>query len=487
VEHPQEGRESGAHVRAATAFRDPRTPPPPPPPPGEVNDASQSASSATVPRGAPPPPQSRVLTPSESDLPLGPRPHGRIKMTRPLLIPDFGLLWAGMTISLLGDGMFFVALPLQVLALRNDAATLTLVLTAYTLPLVMFLLVGGVLSDRFQRRSVLLIATLLQGASVAGLGLLAVTDAMTLPSIYVLVVVYGAGEALFGPAFGSIVPDIVPKDQLVEANSLDNFSRPLALRIVGPALGGVLIAAFGFGGVFLADFASFALAAVAFSLIRTRRKSMRAEVKQMIWDDIREGFHFVRGNTWLWGTLIATGVGLLVFSGPWQALVPLVVVNKLNGNESQLASIFSVGGIGALIASVFMGQRDLPRRYLTVMFVAFACGSLMLVGFGIATDVWHMIVASFVMNAFLTSGVIIWGTSLHRLVPGDILGRVSSLDWLVSTGLIPVSLLLALPLAETIGPDTTLVAAGIFGSVVVLAFMFIPGVRAPETTTVPSL
>jgi MFS family permease len=404
-----------------------------------------------------------------------------MKMTRPLRIPDFGLLWGGMTISLLGDGMFFVALPLQVLSLRRDATTLTLVLTAYTLPLVLFLIVGGVLSDRFQRRSMLLIATLLQGIAVAGLGILAVTESLTLPSIYILVIVYGAGEAMFGPAFGSIVPDIVPQDELVEANALDNFSRPLALRILGPALGGFLIAVFGLGGAFIADAASFALAGIAFSLLRTRRETTRAEAQKMMWDDIKEGFRFVRGNTWLWGTLLATGVGLLVFFGPWQVLVPIVVVTKLGGNESQLAAIFSVGGVGALLASVFIGQRNLPRRYLTIMFIAFAGGSLMLVGFGIATDIRHALVASFVMNALLTAGVIIWGTTLHRLVPGDILGRVSSLDWLVSTGLIPVSLLLAAPLAEAIGPDTTLVAAGIFGCVVVLSFMLIPGVRAPET------
>jgi MFS family permease len=401
-------------------------------------------------------------------------------MARPLRIRDFALLWSGMTVSLLGDGIFFIALPLQVLAMRNDAATLTFVLTAYTLPLVAFLIIGGVLSDRFQRRTMLLVATILQGLAVGGLGLLAVTNSLTLSSVYILVVIYGAGEAMFGPAFASIVPDIVPRDQLVEANSLDNFSRPFAMRIVGPALGGILIALFGLGGAFLADALSFALAGLAFTFLRTRREINAQKVEGLIWDDVKEGFRFVRAHTWLWGTLLATGVGLLVFFGPWQALVPIVVVNKLNGSEGQLAAIFSVGGIGALGASVVIGQRNLPRKYLTAMFLSFAGGSFMLIGFGVASEIWHAIVASFLMQALLTTGVIIWGTTMHRLVPGDILGRVSSLDWLVSTGLIPVSLLLAAPLARLIGPDTTLVAAGLFGAVIVLSFMFIPGVLAPE-------
>jgi MFS family permease len=425
----------------------------------------------------PPPPPEEVLPAS----PEAPRP-GRFKMVHPLHIRDFSLLWSGMTVSLLGDGIFFIALPLQVLAMRKDPAALALVLTAYTLPLVLFLVVGGVLSDRFQRRSMLLLATTLQGIAVAGLGFLAATDALTLSWVFPLVIVYGAGEAIFGPAFSAIVPDIVPADQLVEANSLDNFSRPFALRIAGPALGGVLIAVFGLGGAFIADALSFVFAGLVFSLLRTRRHIRRPENAGLIWKDVTEGFRFVRSQTWLWGTLVATGVGLLVFFGPWQALVPIIVVEKLQGSEGQLATIFSVGGIGALLASVVIGQTNLPRRYLSAMFISFAGGSLMLTGFGLATHIWHAIVASLFMQAFLTTGIIIWGTTLHRLVPNDIMGRVSSLDWLVSTGLIPVSLLLAAPLAEAIGPDTTLVVAGLFGCAIVLCFMLIPGVRGPEST-----
>lgn len=457
-----------------------------PPPPAAVTGAPPAPSVST--NGVPAPPSVTPPAPVAAPPPPPPpevRPTPKLKMIGPLRIRDFALLWTGMTVSLLGDGIFFIALPLQVLALSNDVATLSLVLTAYTIPLVLFLVVGGILSDRVQRRSILLSATVLQGVAVAGLGLLAVTDSLTLPSIYVLVIVYGIGEAMFGPAFGSIVPDIVPTDQLVEANSLDNFSRPFALRIVGPALGGVLIAVFGLGGAFVVDAVSFALAGLAFAFLRTRRETS-SRVEGLIWEDLKEGFRFVRGQTWLWGTLIASGIGLLVFFGPWQVLVPIVVVNKLNGSGGELATIFSVGGIGALVASVIIGQKNLPRRYLTMMFIAFAAGSFMLTGFGIATELWHAIVASFFMQAFLTAGVIIWGTTLHRLVPGEILGRVSSFDWLVSTGLIPISLLLAAPLAKLIGPDTTLIAAGIFGCVIVLGFMFIPGVRAPESQAVPS-
>jgi hypothetical protein len=104
----------------------------------------------------------------------------------------------------------------------------------------------------------------------------------------------------------------------------------------------------------------------------------------------------------------------------------------------------------------------------------------MLTGFGLARDIWQAVVASFMMQALFTTGIITWNTTMHRLVPRDILGRVSSLDWMVSTSLIPVSLALTGPLSLVIGADTLLIYAGIFGSVALVAFMFIPGIRDPE-------
>jgi predicted MFS family arabinose efflux permease len=403
----------------------------------------------------------------------------RVKIMRPLQIRDFSLLWWGLTVSLLGDGIFIVALPVQVRAITRSVTALTYALVAWTLPLVLFFIVGGILSDRLERRRVLMFANALQGSAILLLGILSVTGVIELWHIYALAAIYGMAEALFGPAFGAIVPDLVPRDLLVEANALDNFSRPFALRVMGPALGGVIIAVFGVGGAFLVDALTFVFAGVVFALISRRKLDKDRSLESVVWEEVREGYRFVRSHTWLWGTLLAFAVGLLVFSGPWQALVPIVVLNRW-GSSGDLAFVLSAGGVGAMVSSALIGTRNLPTKFMTSMFLGMSVGTLMLAGFGLATSAWHAAVASFLMQGLLAVTIITWNTTMHRYVPSNLLGRVSSLDWMVSTSLIPVSLALAGPLAQAIGAGATLVAAGVFGSVILLLFLLIPGIREPE-------
>lgn len=408
-----------------------------------------------------------------------PRSGPKLKILRPLGISDFALLWTGLTISLVGDGIFFVALPLQVFALRDTETAYTIALVAWTVPLVALLPLAGIWSDRFERRRMMIIANGIQGVAIALLGFLSVADVLELWHLYALAVAYGCGEALFGPAFSSIVPDIVPQNMLVEANSLDNFSRPFALRVAGPALGGLAVAFIGTGGAFLFDAATFAVACGAFALIRTRKRTRAAEAT-FAWQELKDGLRFVRSHKWLLAGLGSAALGLLLFYGPWQALVPYRVTHGLKGDERDIAAMLAIGGMGAIIASLTIGQRDLPRRFMTVMYVSFGIGTLMLVGYGLATETWHILVASFIMHALLGAAIIIWNTTLHKHVPSNILGRVSSLDWFVSTSLIPVSLMIAGPLSLVMGPGRVLVGAGAIGCIALLAFLLIPGALDPQ-------
>src|SRR5919201_5489649 len=177
----------------------------------------------------------------------------RLKILEPLWVRDFAVFWAGWTVSLLGDGVFYVAIAWQVYALKNAPTALAAVGVAETIPLVLFVLVGGVVTDRFDRRLVLLWASVVRGACVGVLGVLAVAGTLELWHIFALAVVYGAGQAFQGPAAGAIVPDLVPPGLLVQANSLSQFVRPLTFRLVGPALGGLIVHELGTGAAFLAD------------------------------------------------------------------------------------------------------------------------------------------------------------------------------------------------------------------------------------------
>jgi hypothetical protein len=406
-----------------------------------------------------------------------------LKILRPLQIRDFALLWTGMTVSLLGDGIYLVALAWQTYALSDTPTALSLVGVAWTAPMVVFLLVGGVASDRIDRRKILMLSDAIRGVAVLAIGALSVAGELELWHMFVLVAVYGIGDAFFGPAFGAIVPDIVPSHLLLEANSLGQFVRPFAMRLAGPALGGLLIATVGgghAGPAFLVNGASFAVSALCLWFMVARPLERGTQSRGSVLSEVAEGFAFVRSQTWLWATLLSALISLLFWVGPFEVLIPFVVKNQIGGGADDLGLVFAAGGVGAVLAALIMAQVGLPRRHMLVMFWSFGIAIGSVSGFGFVSETWQAMGVSFVEGVTSTVGMIIWGTLMHRLVPTVLLGRVESLDWLTSISLVPVSFAITGPIAEAIGVDVTLIWSGILGGAGFLAFMFIPGVFDTE-------
>ena len=409
----------------------------------------------------------------------------RVGVLRPLEVRDFRLLWSGLAISLIGDGMFFVALPWQVLELSDSPTALALVGAVWTVPMVVFLLLGGVIADRFDRRRVMLTADVIRLVANATLGLLSVTGHIELWHVFLLAALYGTGEALFFPAFGALVPEIVPKHLLVQANSLDGFVRPLGAQLLGPAVGGVLIEALGVGGALLVDAGSFACSIAALLAMRPRPRARQELTAGKVVGEIREGFRFVRSRTWLWGTLACTAIALLVYLGPWEALLPFLVKNELDASATDLGLVYAAGGLGSIFAAIFMGQRGLPGRMITFMYLGFAVGFAGPIAYGLSQAVWQLVIVALATAAAVAAGMVVWTTLMQRHVPGELLGRVTSLDWMVSISLVPISFAVTGPIASAIGVRTTLIAAGILGASVWLVFLFLPGMRDLERRPSP--
>jgi MFS family permease len=386
-----------------------------------------------------------------------------------------------MTVSFLGDGIFFVALAWQVYELSNAPTALSVVFLAMSVPQVALLLLGGVLTDRFERRRIMIVADAVRWVAVTAIGVLAVTGRLALWEMVVLAGAYGAGEAFFGPAFGAIVPDIVPPDLLVQANSLDQFVRPFAYQLVGPALGGGIIALTSTGTAFLIDGTTFVFS-VACLLALTPRPAPPVERFSLggAVAELREGFAFVRSHTWLWGTLVAAAVTLLFAYGPTEVLLPYVVKNELGGGADDFGYILAAGGLGSVLAAAVVGQHQLPRRHITVMYVSWTLAEVVLIGYGIVTGVWQAMAITVVRGVGVAVGLIVWTTLMHRLVPTALLGRVSSFDWFVSIGLIPISFAATGPIAGAVGARETLLGAGVIGSALTISFLFLPGMRDTE-------
>jgi MFS family permease len=405
----------------------------------------------------------------------------RLGILRPLRERDFALFWVGWTVSLVGDGFFLVAIAWQVFDLWNSPTALALVGVAETAPLVALVLVGGVVTDRFERRKVLIFSSALRGVCVSALGLLAVTGSIELWHIYLITVFFGAGQAFQGPAAGAIVPDLVPKHLLVEANSLSQTVRQLAFAFVGPAVGGLVVHSVGSGTAFLVDAGTFAFGIVMLSLLRPQAAKARTDEPTSMRADIVAGLRFVRQNVWLWGTLAWALAAIFLVYGPFEVLLPYLVRNELGGDAGDLGLVFAAGGLGAILVSFLVGQLGLPRRHITFMYALWMIACLQIAAYAIAGVPWHAMAISFAGEGCWAAGLIVWVTLMQRVVPAELLGRVKSVDWLLSLGLAPVSFAVVGPLAGWLGVKPVLIIAGVTASVLTALFYFLPGMRDTET------
>lgn len=403
---------------------------------------------------------------------------GRGSLLTPLRHRDFRVLWLGMAVSLLGDGVFLVAIAWESYSLWNAPAALSIVGIGMTVPTVAFLLLGGVVSDRRDRRLVMACADALRAAAVAALAALVLAGAIRFWELVALVAVYGVGTAFFTPSFEAIVPSLLPAADLPSANSLDQFVRPIALRLAGPIAGGALVAA-GAGIAFAVDAASFG-ASLAAVLAIPRQPVDPAHAHASTGAALKEGWRFVRSRVWLWGTLVSAAIAYLLFLGPTEVLLPFVVKNDLHASARTLGLVLGAGGVGAVGAASFMARRGHPRRDVTVMYATWTLATLAVAGYGLATASWQLMAACFVFNALEAAGTIVWATMKQRHVPGSMLGRVSSLDWLISIGLLPLSFAVTAPVAGALGARATLVGAAVLGAAVTAGAFFLPGMRAIE-------
>lgn len=402
-------------------------------------------------------------------------------LTAPLRRRDFRLLWTGMAVSLLGDGIFIVAVAWQAYAIADRPSSLAYVGLATTLPQVAMLLVGGTVSDRISRRAVLMWADLVRALVLGFLSFIVANRAGGLLALCLVAAVIGTATAFASPAFDALVPQLVPESELTQANAIDQFARPAAMQLAGPALGGIAVALVHACGAFAFDSASFAFSALCVAHMKTLDSAGPARSTRFR-HDVAEGLHYVRGRVWLWGTFMSAAFTYLLFIGPVQVLLPFIVRNSLHESAAAYGVVLATGGVGALLGASATGRLRDPNRPMTFIYGWWTIATLAVAGYGVATRAWGLAIAALVMNGAEAAGTVVWATLKQRRVPNEMLGRVSSIDWCISTALLPMSYVLTAPVAHSLGPRNTLVGAGALGAVVTLGFLFIPGMRAGETS-----
>jgi MFS family permease len=372
--------------------------------------------------------------------------------------PAFRNLFVGQSLSSIGDAMVIIVLGLFITDRTGSTADVGIVLSAYTLPLVLFILLGGVIADRLPRRTVMIASDCARFFLHAILAVLVATDAVEIWHMDVIGVLFGTAEAFFQPAYTGLVPQCVPEEDIQPARALTGSSRELSL-IVGPAVGTALFFSTGATGAFAFDAATFLVSVFFLLRVHPRQRGEPGE-RSTILLELREGWDAVRARVWVWATIAAFSVTLLVALAPYFVL-GAAIADAEYGQAAVYGLVQAVWGAGTLAGTV-IAARWRPRYPMrtgmlwtlpwTPSFVALALGAP--IGVLIASTVF----AGVGVGMF---GVW-WETALAQRIPPHLLSRVSAYDWMGSLALLPVGYILAGVIGEAVGPsETLLVGAGI--------------------------
>ncbi len=364
---------------------------------------------------------------------------------------DFRLLWLAGLASVLGDRIVTVALALFVIDLTGSATDLGLVLAAHAIPLVAFMLIGGIWADRVPRHRLMVLTDLIRFVLHAALAALIITGEVEIWQVIVIEALFGTAEAFFRPASSGVVPQTVPEQEIQEANALMSMSNNVC-EFIGPALATALVLGVGAGEAFAFDAATFVVSAAL--LIRMDPRRRKGETRERpergsLIGELREGFDEVRSRAWVWVTLLSVSATLFVGIAPWFVLGPLVAKEQYGGTE--IYGIVSAAlGAGTIFgAAAGIRWRPLHPLRLGILLAAIWPFSTLFFAFGAPLEIVlpAMVVGGFGFSVF----DVWWFTALAERIPPDRLSRVSSYDWMVSLGLLPIGYLLAGPLANALG------------------------------------
>ncbi|MDC0772855.1 MFS transporter [Streptomyces sp. HD] len=382
----------------------------------------------------------------------------------------FRRLWAGQAISSLGDQFFVVAVSLRVVESGGDAGDVGLVLSGRMLAAVVFALVGGVWADRLPRRRVMVAADAVRLVSV--LAVVAVPSGVGTAGLALLTFVLGSGEAFFRPAYGGLVPSVVPAERLVAANALRGATESTA-AVLGPALGGVLVALAGTRTAFAVNAASFAVSLLC--VLAVREPARTAAPRTSMAAEVRAGVAAVRRTRWTTAVLALTAVQTMLVVAPHMVLLPIVSSEEFTGGTAY-GTVLAVFSLSGLVGTIVIGRLR-PRH---PGLVAIGCNALfaavplvLLSPFSLVWVAAGYAVAGVAMMPFN----VLWETALQRQFPADLMGRVTSVDWLVSLGLLPLGLMIVGPLTDLVGRTPVLVTAIVVQLASAALVLLVPGVR----------
>ncbi len=382
----------------------------------------------------------------------------------------FALLWAGQTVSRLGDNLHRITLAWWVLEKTGSATAMGTVLVL----------------------SIMFLSDLLSGTVVTFIAVFAWLDVLEIWHVYIASLVFGFVEAFFFPAYHAVIPQITPPDMLTSANSLNGLSQRM-MGVIGPIAGASLVAVGGTSLAFGLDALSFFISAVCiFLILRSvsnelpkRESESKAtanphSVGQVIRQgvaDLREGLNAVIKVPWIWITILIFGVLNIMEGSPRAVSMPFLIKDDLGADVAVMGWFGSAFSVGYVISALWLGQYKRLRHRGLLGYLAIMINGGMLLLFGLQLPIPVLIVAMFIYGFCFNIFALVWNNTLQEMVPHEKLGRVYAIDSLGSWVLLPVGFALAGWATDLWGAPTVFLIGGVGTILMILLGLSHPAIR----------
>jgi DHA3 family tetracycline resistance protein-like MFS transporter len=392
----------------------------------------------------------------------------------PLRHRDFGLLLLGQTVSIFGNSFFLIALPFQLIALGATPLQLGIAVTMAGVSTLLFLLLGGAIADRASRRRIILTADALGGLATGAIATLALFGQLRIEHLYGAALILGGSSAFRFPAYTAIITELVPAELLTEANAARTLGGAIG-RTAGPVVAGLVVAYAGTPLAFGIDALTFVFGFVAF--LAARPTVSRGSAATPLLSQVREGIAFVASTRWLWMALIALTFINLSYGGQSGVVTPLFVRDELHAGAATFGAVTAAFGLGRIVGGFVLPQLRITRPGVA-MYVFEAIAGLGTLAIGLVAWLPATFAGMMLMGLALSSSDTLFETLIQRNVPRGLLGRVTSVNFLVGSLFVPLSPLIAAALVDLAGPAMTFVIAGLWAAGLATLLLVISPVRA---------
>lgn len=395
-------------------------------------------------------------------------------------VPKFYKFFTARTISNFGNGISPVALAFGVLGIDGaNGGSLSLVQGARTLPILLLLIVGGTIADKYGRAKVM-------GLADMWLSVLILIAAWSFisghPSVWLLVIVgllAGLLNGIWYPAFAGLMPILVPEEKLQSANAATGFGSNVAFML-GTASGGVVVAVWGVGWALAVDAITFLVAgALVYPLSKLHQKGqVEAGEKVNFIKELKLGWHEFRTRSWLVTIVVAFAVLNMSFEAVWAVLGALQTLDKYDG-AATWGLVLGFMSLGFLLGTI-IANKARPKHPLRMVMILMLADPIFLFTFGTAQPLIALLVSAVAVGIAMDIFYVVWATTIQQNVPSESLSRVNSYDSFGSFVFGPIGIMVAGPLAVAIGIQNTLLIGAGLSVLAVVGALLVPGVRNLE-------